>query len=318
MALRVAPNRFDGRPYIPIVVSTIPWLAIVSLLVGALALVIHRRALVAVSVFCLLVQLVWHWGFFVPLDRLPQEASREAVQAAAGSTSDGIARIMTLNTRNGRADPAVIVNLVREEHVEVLALQELNSGFIQALDAAGLGKLLPHRIIAQSTGIDNGGVNGLWTRATPTGATTNLIPIEASAVAAGSIDFAGHVVRFGTVHPFSPRPSNRDLWDKGLDAIAQLSRYDHTYVLMGDFNSSWDHRSFRNLLGNRFVDAGERSGEGFHMTYPADRTIFGIQLPPMVEIDHIVHDRGVTVGDLETQRIPGSDHMALLATLAVR
>ena len=46
------------------------------------------------------------------------------------------------------------------------------------------------------------------------------------------------------------------------------------------------------------------------MTYPA--------MMPIVEIDHIVHDKGVPVGNLKTAYIPGSDHRALLATLEVR
>lgn len=85
--------------------------------------------------------------------------------------------------------------------------------------------------------------------------------------------------------------------------------YPSLYVLMGDFNSTWDHASFRYLLGNRFLDSGEQAGEGVHMTYPA--------MLPIAEIDHIVHDKGVNVGDLETKYIHGSDHRALLATLEV-
>ena len=88
-----------------------------------------------------------------------------------------------------------------------------------------------------------------------------------------------------------------------------MQHYDSLYVLMGDFNSTWDHASFRYLLGSRFLDSGEQAGEGLHMTYPA--------MLPVAEIDHIVHDKGVVVGDLETKHIPGSDHRALLATLEV-
>ena len=46
-----------------------------------------------------------------------------------------------------------------------------------------------------------------------------------------------------------------------------------------------------------------------YMTYPA--------MMPIAEIDHIVHDKGVNVGDMETKYIAGSDHRALLATLEV-
>ena len=141
--------------------------------------------------------------------------------------------------------------------------------------------------------------------------TQDLIPIESSSIPAATVDFNSRKVRFGSVHPFSPRPSNQGLWNKSLDSIAQLQHYDNgeSYVLMGDFNSTWDHASFRYLLGDRFTDAGESASEGLHMTYPSAF--------PIAEIDHIIYDRGVHARNLETKRIQGSDHLALLATLTI-
>lgn len=89
----------------------------------------------------------------------------------------------------------------------------------------------------------------------------NLIPVESSSVSAATIDFGGSKVRFGSVHPFSPRPRNQGLWNRSLDSLAQLQHYDNLYVLMGDFNSTWDHASFRYLLGSRFLDSGQQAGE---------------------------------------------------------
>ena len=149
----------------------------------------------------------------------------------------------------------------------------------------------------------------LYSAAPMENAKQNLIPVESSSVYAATIDFGGSKVRFGSVHPFSPRPRNQGLWNRSLDSLAQLQHYDNLYVLMGDFNSTWDHASFRYLLGSRFLDSGQQAGEGLHMTYPA--------MMPIAEIDHIVHDKGVTVGNLKTAYIPGSDHRALLATLEV-
>lgn len=55
------------------------------------------------------------------------------------------------------------------------------------------------------------------------------------------------------------------------------------------------------------------------MTYPSNVHLLGvIPLPAFAEIDHIVHDRGVVVGDLETVNVEGSDHRALLGTLEAR
>lgn len=318
MVLRMTPNGLDGKRYIPLIVAFVPWMAVLSAAILLISLISRRRLLAVISALCLLTQLVWHVGFLYPRVSLPS-AARTAVTAATVSVDDRYARLMTLNTRNGQADAAQIVQTVREQHVEVLALQELNSSMISRLNEAGIRELLPYSVVASTSSSDNGGVNGLWSAAPMSERTGDLIPIEASSIPAASIDFDGTVIRFGSVHPFSPRPSNQGLWDRGLGSISQLREDDHTFVLMGDFNATWDHASFRYLLGGRFVDAGENAGEWFHMTYPANKKLFGvIPVPAAVEIDHIVHDRGVVVGDLDAVTIAGSDHKALLGTLEVR
>ena len=45
-----------------------------------------------------------------------------------------------------------------------------------------------------------------------------------------------------------------------------------------------------------------------------------VPVPPMIEIDHIVYSKnsGMSVGDLETVNVQGSDHFALLGTLGDR
>lgn len=318
MVLRMTPNGLDGKRYIPLIVAFVPWMAVLSAAILLISLISRRRVLAVISVLCLVMQLVWHAGFLSPRVSL-SSAARTAVASATASVDDRYARLMTLNTRNGQADAAQIVRTVREQHVEVLALQELNSSMISRLNEAGIRELLPYSVVASASSSDNGGVNGLWSAAPMSERTGDLIPIEASSIPAASIDFDGTVIRFGSVHPFSPRPSNQGLWDRGLGSISQLREDDHTFVLMGDFNATWDHASFRYLLGGRFVDAGENAGEWFHMTYPANKKLFGvIPVPAAVEIDHIVHDRGVVVGDLDAVTVSGSDHNALLGTLEVR
>lgn len=318
MVLRMTPNGLDGKRYIPLIVAFVPWMAVLSAAILLVSLISRCRVLAVISALCLLPQLVWHAGFLYPRVSL-SSAARTAVTSVTASVDDRYARLMTLNTRNGQADAAQIVQTVREQHVEVLALQELNSSMISRLNEAGIRELLPYSVVASTSSSDNGGVNGLWSAAPMSERTGDLIPIEASSIPAASIDFDGTVIRFGSVHPFSPRPSNQGLWDRGLGSISQLGEDDHTFVLMGDFNATWDHASFRYLLGGRFVDAGENAGEWFHMTYPANKRLFGwIPVPAAVEIDHIVHDRSVVVGDLDAVTVSGSDHKALVGTLEVR
>ena len=141
----------------------------------------------------------------------------------------------------------------------------------------------------------------------------NLLPIETSSMPAGTVDIGGVAVRVVSVHPNSPVRGAQDLWDEGLSVIGSLAGYDHSYLVMGDFNSTWDHARFRELLGTSFVDAGAAAGEGFHMTFPSG------SLPSVIEIDHIVYarDTGIAVSSLETAVVSGTDHRALLGVLEV-
>lgn len=317
MVLRIIPGGFGGRKYIPIIVALMPWFIIPTGIIALIALAVRRRALAVICLACIVIQVCWHWGFIVPSDKLSLEA-RLAVTQSEPDTTDRYARIMTLNTKEGEADAGQIVRVVRSEHVEVLALQEVSHGLVQRLRAAGLESALPYSNVAKWSAHDNGGVNALWSAAPMTDTTGDLIPIESSSIPASSIDFGGVVVRFGSVHPFSPRPSNQGLWNRGLSTIGQLQGSEGKYVLMGDFNAIWDHASFRYLLGSRFLDSGERAGSGLHMTYPSNMKLLGvIPVPAFSEIDHIVHDRGVVVGDLETRTVAGSDHKALLGTMEI-
>lgn len=309
MIIRQLPASTANSGFMPLIVSFVPWLAIISVVIALFAFAWHRRLLALVSIICILLQIFWHIGYIKPSTTISQ-AAQTAVASATINTTDRYARIMTFNTHIGTANVNQIVQTVKEQHVEVLALQEMSQGFIQRLEAAGISKLLPYSVIASTKHGDNGGVNGLWTAQAQSDVNSNLIPTEASSIPAASITLGTTIVRFGSVHPNSPTRGQQSVWSAGLGTISSLKNYDHTYVLMGDFNSTWDHPSFRSLLGSTFVDSSEQAGEGFHMTYPANSKI-----PPLIEIDHIVHTSGVKVGDIETVQISQSDHRALVATL---
>lgn len=315
MLLRMLPSGLDGKRYIPIAVSLLPWLAVCSFLIAIFAVVKRRVVLAVVSVVCVVAQIGWHVGFFKPSQTLSEQAKQAVsapVEGALPDISDAYARIMTFNTKGGQASADEIVQTVRTEHVEVLAMQEVSQNLLGELASAGISGYLPYYVVAMETSHDNGGVNVLYSAAPMWDAVNDMISTDSSSIPGASVNIGGKCIRFGSMHPFSPRPSNQGLWSSSLDSLAQLKNYSRgdAYVLMGDFNSTWDHSSFRYLLGNRFVDSGEQAGEGFHMTYPAKL--------PIAEIDHIIHDKNVCVGDLATKKISGSDHLALLGTLEVK
>ena len=312
MALRCLPAELASGRAVPELISFVPWLFAPILLCLVLALLWRRLGLFVASVLALATMLWWHAGFLLPRAGV-SDAAVTAAQTVS-DPSDNVARVMTLNTANGGASAEEVVALVRDKHVEVLCMQELTDSFLNELAAAGLYDLLPYYVISdEASAISNGGRNGIWTLAPMSDVSGNLLPIETSSMPAGTVQIGGLAVRVVSVHPNSPVRGAQDLWDEGLDVIGQLSGYNHSYLIMGDFNSTWDHAQFRDLLGVDFVDAGAEAGEGFHMTYPSGR------LPSLVEIDHIVYWRGsgVQVSNLETAVVSGTDHRALLGVLEV-
>ena len=312
MALRMLPSGLANGRLVPEVVSFVPWLFAPILVCLVLAALWRRRLLLVVTVAALATMAWWHRGFLLPGSSVSDAAALTAQTAA--DTSDNVARVMTLNTKNGDASAEEVVALVREKNVEALCLQELSDEFLSELAAAGIYDVLPYYVISDAASeVSNGGRNGIWTMAPMSNVSGNLLPIETSSMPAGTIEIGGRAVRVVSVHPNSPVRGAQDLWDEGLSVIGSLSDYDHTYLVMGDFNSTWNHARFRELLGSGFVDAGEQAGEGFHMTYPSGA------LPSLIEIDHIVYarDSGIVVSELEGVEVSGTDHRALIGVLEV-
>ena len=301
MAARFAPSALSNGRLIPEAAAFIPWLALLSVLVLIISALTRRKVLSAV--LCLVCQIVWHVGFFLPAPRIAEGA----VEAVPEQTTprDTVMRVMTLNTKNGNADAEQIVSIVRDQHVEVLAMQEVSGSLIERLSAAGLDELLPSRVI--------------YTLAPMRNASESILPLTGSAVPACTITAGSHEVRLVSAHPTSPKTGTLGFWNESLTNLGTLRRYSDEYLIMGDFNSTWDHSRYRKMLGDTLVDASEQAGEGFHMTYPSEPHYAMVPVPPMIEIDHIVYSKnsGMSVGDLETVNVQGTDHFALLGTWVI-
>lgn len=290
------------------IVALLPFAAIPLTVIVVLTILWRRRNLTVVAGAALVLLCYWHLGFFKASGQL-------SAGAAAPSASDTSARVMTLNTNHGAADAGQIVATVREQGVEVLAMQEVTSDFLERLRDAGIGDYLPHYVYGTQTASGDGEFNALLLTTTPADASSNLVPTEASAMPAGSIELGNKNVRFVSAHPGAPALGAQDLWATGLTGSDELEGYDDPCVVMGDFGATWDHQAYRSLLGNGFADASEQAGEGFHNTYPS-----GIESPALAETDHVAYSSGAGVyaSNLATVQIEGTDHKALLATVEVQ
>lgn len=316
MAARFAPSALSNGRLVPEAAAFVPWLAVPSAIMLVIAALTRRKTLIAVTVLCLACQIVWHAGFFVPAPRIAEEATQPT---PARTADDAVMRVMTLNTKNGNADAEQIVSIVRDQRVEVLALQEVSDSLVERLSAVGLDELLPSRVLGAAGAGDNGGINAIYALAPVSDASDSILPVTGSAVPACTIVAGGRPVRLVSAHPASPKTGARGFWNESLANLGTLRRYDDEYLIMGDFNSTWDHSRYRKMLGDTLVDASQQAGEGFHMTYPSEPHYAMVPVPPMIEIDHIVYSKnsGMSVGDLQTVDVQGTDHFALLGTWVI-
>lgn len=228
--------------------------------------------------------------------------------------SEGVAvRVMSANLRRGLADAGQLVRSA-EAQADVLAFQELTPQEVDRLSTAGLDATFRYRWLDARAGAP--GV-GLWSRF-PIYATKRVDGYSMAAVSA-RIRVAGSSLdpTVLVVHLSGPWPQPIEGWRRDiarlavtLDEVAEGTG-GGAVIVAGDMNSTIDMRPFRDLLRNGYRDAAEQSGAGLKPTFPADW-----RLPPFITIDHVL-TRGCTATSLRTIKIPGSDHLGLVATVLV-
>jgi endonuclease/exonuclease/phosphatase (EEP) superfamily protein YafD len=214
--------------------------------------------------------------------------------------------VMTINMFIGAADPAAIVNLVRDHDVAILAVQEFSPTARMGLTNAGLDALLPYAALADEVGTTG---SGLYSR----------FPIAQSHSERGG---GGNMQVFATVqppgtpaldvvsaHPLAPYSTKvLSLWKGDLDAEPKAD------ILMGDFNSTLDHTPVRRLIARGgYRDAADATGKGLLGTWGP---YHGKPVPP-VTLDHVLAARRLGIKDFQVHAVKGSDHRSVIATLVV-
>lgn len=282
--------------------SFTPWLAVPAAVAFALAVPGRSRWLQCVAAVLLLCQLFW----LFPLD-----AARPAASSSAAAAVE--LKAMNINAEFGQADAVRIVQLVRDNGIGLLTVQEHTQALEERLTSAGLDVLLPHRI---SDPTDDGAGSAVYSSQALE--QVGLIPdtpfrMPTVRLTAGQGGKAA-VLEVTNVHALPPVDARVDQWRSDLAAVARLADRPGNRLLIGDFNATYDHAEFRQLLvaGPGLVDVGTASGSRLVPTWPME----GPRLPG-ITIDHLVTSRQVGSSGYQVQTVPGTDHAAVLATLAI-
>lgn len=233
------------------------------------------------------------------------------IGSGAEPVDDVPIRVVTANVHEGQADPDELAALGRD-HADVFVLQELTPELADRLSRTELESSLRYRVLAARSG---GAGIGIWSRH-PIQRSVEIPGYRLGMISA-QIDTPGTAsTTVIALHLVGPWPQPIDDW---RDEIARLpttlndaaAKADGRPVIVaGDFNATLDLAPLRRAMGSTFRDAAEQSGAGLTPTFPADRAI------PLIGIDRVLTLR-CSAYDVRTMRVPGSDHLALLATVGV-
>jgi endonuclease/exonuclease/phosphatase (EEP) superfamily protein YafD len=283
-----------GFPLVPLVAYT-PFVAAGAVVVVVVAVVLRQRAaaLVAAVVALALGAVVAPRALGGPSD-------------PAGDPGPRL-RVLTSNLRYGHASAESLVALVRSTRADVLSLQELTPEAVRALDAAGLGEVMPHYVLHAAAGGDG---TGLYSRL-PLDEAPSPEGTSFTMVAARAHPRGGPVVGLVAVHPSAPVRHGIQFWRRDLRALPAAGG-SPLLILAGDFNATLDHAELRRLIDTGYEDAAAQLGAGLTPTWPEGRRI-----PPPVTIDHVLADERCGFRAVSVHTIPGTDHRAVYAELAL-
>ena len=279
---------------LPYVVALCPWV-VLGCTVPLLLALVSRTWLVAAA--SLLIAIVAAW-WMVPL------------YIGASPGGETVLTVATVNLAEGEGDARAVVALVREQAVDVLAVQELTPEAERALAAAGLGEELP---FAATEPESPWAGTGLWSRLPLSDAQT-LEGFTFHQVRA-TVELDSGPVTVLAAHPAAPPFDGGEVWGEEQRALVDLATsIDGPLILAGDLNATRDHAAFRELEAAGFADAPDAAGAGFAPTFPEGRGV-----PPLVAIDHVLtRDVDLRATGVAAHSVPGSDHRALVVTYAAR
>lgn len=198
---------------------------------------------------------------------------------------------------------AIADDLLRRD-LDLVVFNEYTAEHQATLLDHDLAAALPHRV--DRDGLRAGGI-AVWSRFP---ITEGSRPATVNYTIEVSVASPDGPIRVLAVHPPAP-VTNYGGWERDLEIIGDLgAASDAPTLAIGDFNASYWHPGFRDLLKRGFVDAHMADGKGFSTSWPTDRFV-----PPFVQLDHALTRGGLVSLDVENFDIPGSDHRGLVVTV---
>ncbi|CAN5417438.1 endonuclease/exonuclease/phosphatase family protein [soil metagenome] len=291
----------DSRRTLVVLQAMTPMVLLCAVPIAIAACLCRRHALALAALVPMITLLVMSYP--IVFHASPARAAADAPRLSIAYSN--------LNFRNPTAADAA-ARLIRAD-ADVLMLVEvtprLHDAVVAALAQKGDEDDYPYRV-----GTTAGGSEAieLWSRHRIVSG--GLVEIGDRRAIDVMLDVDGAEVRVVGVHPYPPTFNARG-WSEQLQAIGDAARGSTVpTILIGDFNGSRWHPSFRRLLDRGWSDTHETLGHGWSMSWPMDE---GWLPPPFVRLDHALFRNGLTPTGIADFEVPGSDHKGYRVDFAV-
>ncbi|MFI5731700.1 endonuclease/exonuclease/phosphatase family protein [Kribbella sp. NPDC051587] len=119
-------------------------------------------------------------------------------------------------------------------------------------------------------------------------------------------------LRLVAYHGYPPLPDDVPPWKHDLTQLRRWCAQDPPTIVAGDFNATLDHSDFRWALASNCHSVGPSVGGGLKGTWPSDQPAIA-----RTQIDHVLATRTIEPLRFATYEIEGTDHLAVVATVAV-
>lgn len=279
-----------SRPGI-MIVTFLPWFLLPIYLLFGIGIGARRWRLIALTGLLIFGHVNW----------VSADLASDSESSAAARSAPQL-KVLTANTLARNEQLIELLDVVLSQDADIVALQEMGWRERSRLSNHRLVDNYPHRFADRELGIvllsrlpiENAST---WGRGFP------RITVSVEEV---SVD----VVAIHTATPLW----NTELWKADLAFLNESAKsHNGRLVLMGDFNSTMQHRQFRDLLSQaNLTDSHLRRGSGWGATWPR-RFLLG----PQLRLDHVLTSAGLEPLTHSRLSGPGSDHRPVFSTIAV-
>lgn len=210
----------------------------------------------------------------------------------------------------GNLDMSGFAQAIEHDAPEVVTLEEISPQDLAALESNGALAGLPYRYEVRGAAPWGFGIASRFPLRVDRVLSAGHNPFLVMA----TLDAPYGALRLWVVHTEAP-PTSVRLWRSDLVRIGTSATATglKRLLVVGDLNAGWGNAGFNAILQSGLVDAAAARGAPFAMTWPE-----GSWLPPLVRIDHLLTGSDLAVKAIATTEGPGSDHRALVGTIALR